>query len=71
MRNFSHLDDNQCIALAQSGESRAFSVLVTRYQDQVYRFLLRLTRSPDDALDLTQETFLRAYQALNRWHADA
>lgn len=71
MRNFDHLDDNQCVALAQGGENRAFSVLVTRYQERIYRFLLRLTRSPDDALDLTQDTFLRAYQGLERWRTDA
>jgi len=71
MRKFAHLDDDQCVALARDGEGLAFSVLVTRYQDQIYRFLLRLTRSPDDALDLTQDTFLRAHQALDRWRADA
>lgn len=32
---------------------------------------MRLTRSPDDALELTQETFLHAYQALARWTPDA
>lgn len=71
MRNFADLDDNQCAALAQGGEGKAFSALVARYQDRIYRFLLRLTRSPDDALELTQDTFLRAHQALDRWRPDA
>lgn len=71
MRNFAHLDDEQCAALAQGGEGKAFSALVARYQDRIYRFLLRLTRSPDDAQELTQDTFLRAYQALDHWYADA
>lgn len=49
----------------------AFSELVVRYQDRIYRFLLRLTRSHDDALDLAQETFVQAWTALHRWQARA
>jgi RNA polymerase sigma factor (sigma-70 family) len=71
MRNLAHLDDEQCAALAQQGEGKAFSVLVTRYQDRIFRFLLRLVRSRDDAQDLTQDTFLRAHQALAQWRADS
>lgn len=71
MRNLAHLDDEQCAALAQQGQGKAFSVLVTRYQDRIYRFLLRLVRSRDDAQDLTQDTFLRAHQALARWRTDS
>ena len=66
-----HLDDSECLARARQGEVAAFSELVARYQDRIYRFLLRLTRSPGDALELTQETFLNAYQALARWQPEA
>ncbi|HJV84808.1 MAG TPA: sigma-70 family RNA polymerase sigma factor [Noviherbaspirillum sp.] len=71
MKTLGHLDDLACVTLAQRGDGKAFSELVRRYQDRIYRFLLRLTRSPDDALELTQDTFLRAYQALERWQPDA
>jgi RNA polymerase sigma factor (sigma-70 family) len=71
MRPLAHIDDQQCVTRAQRGEGRAFSELVARYQDRVYRFLLRLVRSPDDARDLTQDTFMRAYQSLDRWRPDA
>ncbi|HJV79705.1 sigma-70 family RNA polymerase sigma factor [Noviherbaspirillum sp.] len=71
MRNLAHLDDIACVTLAKRGDGKAFSELVARYQDRIYRFLLRLTRSPDDALELTQDTFLRAYQGLERWRPDA
>lgn len=71
MRTLGHLDDDECVTRAQHGEARAFSELVARYQDRIYRFLVRLTRAEDDALDLTQETFLRAYQGLGRWRPDA
>lgn len=71
MPSFSHLDENECITRAQRGDVAAFSELVKRYQERIYRFLVRLTRSQDDALDLTQETFLRAYQGLPGWRPDA
>ncbi|RZI41855.1 sigma-70 family RNA polymerase sigma factor [Herbaspirillum sp. HC18] len=71
MRPFADIDDQQCVMRARQGEGRAFSELVARYQDRVYRFLLRLTRSRDDAMDLTQDTFMRAYQSLDRWQPDA
>lgn len=71
MRNLSHLDESECISRAQRGDVSAFSELVSRFQDRIYRFLVRLTRSQDDARDLTQETFLRAFQSLPRWAPDA
>lgn len=71
MQIFSHLDDHECVSRAQRGDGKAFSELVARYQDRIYRFLVRLTRSEDDALELAQETFLHAYQGLARWRPDA
>jgi RNA polymerase sigma factor (sigma-70 family) len=71
MRPLAHIDDQDCVTRAQRGEGRAFSELVARYQDRVYRFLLRLSRSPEDAMDLTQETFIRAYQGIERWRPEA
>lgn len=64
-------DDSADIARAQQGDVAAFSALVVRHQDRIYRFLLRLTQSSDDAQELTQETFLHAYQALVRWRPEA
>lgn len=70
MHNFKHLEDEACAAHAQRGERAAFSVLVLRYQDRIYRFLVRLTRAPDEAMELAQETFLGAYQALGQWQPE-
>ena len=70
MQNFKHLGDEECAALAQRGDRAAFSELVVRYQDRIYRFLVRLTRSPDEAIELTQDAFLNAYQALEHWQRE-
>lgn len=71
MRRLAHLDDTECITLARRGDRQAFSALVARHQDRIHRFLLRLTHSAEDALDLTQDTFLRAFQHLDQWRPEA
>ncbi|MCC7151097.1 MAG: sigma-70 family RNA polymerase sigma factor [Rubrivivax sp.] len=71
MPSLSQPDEADCIARAQRGEVAAFSELVTRYQDRIYRFLVRMTQSQEDARELTQETFLSAYQALPSWRPQA
>lgn len=71
MRIFRQLDDFGCIARAQGGDGAAFSELVARYQDRIYRYILRLTHSQEDARDLTQETFMHAYRGLAKWQPEA
>lgn len=71
MRSLHDLEESECITRAQRGDVAAFSELVRRHQDRIYRFLVRLTRSLDDARDLTQETFLRAFQHLKGWRPEA
>jgi len=64
-------DDVSLAGRARDGDRRAFGELVRRHQDRVFRFLLRLTGSRDDAYDLAQEAFLRAWQALPGWRPEA
>lgn len=64
-------DDASLAALAREGDSRAFVELVSRHQDRVFRFVLRMTGSRDEAMDLTQDTFMNAWQAMPRWRPDA
>ena len=59
------------IARAQAGDHRAFAELVRMYQDSVFRFILRLNGARDEAMDLTQETFMKAHQALPGWRPEA
>ena len=56
--------DEELVRKAALGSVGAFDVLVVRYQDRVYNVLARMCGSPDEAEDLAQETFLKAYRAL-------
>ena len=63
--------DNECVTRSRQGDSNAFGTLVRRYQDRLYRFILRMVGSRDEALELTQEVFLKAWQALPEWRPEA
>ena len=59
-------DDQGLIEACRAGETEAYGILVRRYQDRLYPTLLRLTGCAEDAQDLLQETFLRAWRHADR-----
>jgi RNA polymerase sigma-70 factor (ECF subfamily) len=58
------LDDGALVRACQAGRREAFDVLVRRHQRQLYQLCHRFTGSHDEASDLTQDVFVRAYRAL-------
>ena len=63
------IEEHRLIRHAQSGDRVAFAELVKAYYDRLYRWLYHLTRDRHTAEDLTQETFLKAFAALERFQA--
>ena len=57
--------DSTLIARFQSGESGAFNLLYLRHHSRIHGVILSIISNPDDALDLTQDVFLKVYQSLN------
>lgn len=64
-----HLDDAAAVAQARGGDEEAFRVLVERHGRSIYRLAYRMTGRPEDAEDVVQETFVRAYRQLSRFEA--
>jgi len=60
-------DDASLVRRCLKDDPDAFRLLVEKYQAEVYGTALRIVRRPEDAEDLTQETFLRAFRALGRY----
>ena len=54
-----------------AGDTDAFEALVTAYQKQVYNLALRTVGNEEDAADMTQEAFLRAYRSLGSFRGDS
>lgn len=61
----------QFIERLKAGEGAAFDRLVSERSGDVYALLYRLTEDAEEARDLTQETFLRAFQSIDRFRGDA
>jgi RNA polymerase sigma-70 factor, ECF subfamily len=59
------------VALAKEGDQQAFEELVRRTYSDSYTLALRLTCDEDDARDVVQESYLRAYKGLKRFRGDA
>ena len=61
---FREVEDRDLIARARRGKVEAYNLLVSRWEKRVYNYLYRLVGNREDALDLTQDAFLKAYQNL-------
>ncbi len=63
---FREVEDRDLITKARRGAVEAYNLLVSRWEKRVFNYLLRLVRDREDALDLSQEVFLKAYQNLGK-----
>jgi RNA polymerase sigma-70 factor (ECF subfamily) len=64
-------DDNEIIALVVQGNHRAYEVIVLRYQKLVFNVIYQIVKQQESAADLTQDTFVKAFQALNTFKRGA
>jgi RNA polymerase sigma factor (sigma-70 family) len=62
--------DAEAIARAREGDSGAFGVLVTRYEEAAFRAAYLVTRNADDAADMAQEAFVRAHAQLRTFRQE-
>lgn len=65
------LEDDALVARAKRGETPAFEVLVERYRNDVFAFSMRFVRNREEAWDISQEVFVKAYRGLRRFRGDA
>lgn len=61
------MQDELLIRRAQRGDADAFEQLLLEHQKNVYNLCYRMAGNPDDAMDLSQETFLRAWRFLDQY----
>ena len=65
------IHQERLIRRAASGDDGAFEQLMLAQQKQVYNLCLRMSGNPEDAFDLSQEAFLRAWRALAQYQFEA
>ena len=64
-------DENNLIARSLSGDSEAYGILVAQYQTMIRAMAFRMTGSLDDADELAQDAFVRAYQQLSSFNGSS
>ena len=63
--------DEMLVKKAKSGDDKAFSEIVRTYQDSVYNTALYIAGNRDDALDISQDVFLKLWRTLNSFRGEA
>lgn len=63
---FREVEDRDLVVKARKGNVDAFNLLVSRWERRVFNYLLKLLSDREDAMDLTQDVFLKAYQGLGK-----
>jgi len=64
MNNLNTMTDHELVVLYEQGNDQAFDILLSRYKDYIYSYILFLVRNQDFADDIFQETFTRAIVAI-------
>lgn len=63
--------DAALVKRVQEGDKKAFDLLVLKYQSKIINLVMRYLRDPDEANDVAQEAFLKAYRALPKFRGDS
>lgn len=71
VRRAARADEQVWIAACQRGDQAAFDLLVARYQRDIYRLCYRYVNNHEDANDMAQDAFLRAYRAIGKFRGDS
>ena len=64
-------EDSKLVVAARDGDMKAYDELIRRYQDRIYATIYHMTSNHEDANDLAQETFIKAYSALKSFKGDS
>lgn len=65
------MTDTELVTRVQHGDKSAFDLLVLKYQHRIIKLVGRYVREPADALDVTQDAFLKAYRALPNFRGES
>lgn len=63
--------DQLLVERVQNGDKRAFDLLVKKYQHRVIAVISRFVRDPDEAMDVAQDAFMKAYRALDKFRGES
>ena len=62
-----NIDDSALVQQCQKGDSQALERLIIKYQGRIYNVILKICANPDDAVELTQETFVKVMENMDKF----
>jgi RNA polymerase sigma-70 factor (ECF subfamily) len=65
------IEDNDLVAQCQRGDAQAFDTLVTRYRGKTYAMIYNMVHNEQDAWDLAQDAFLKAWKSIGRFRGQS
>jgi RNA polymerase sigma-70 factor, ECF subfamily len=65
------LDDETLVRRSQHGDPEAMTCLIVKYQDRVYNSILKICSNPDDAAELTQDTFVKVLESIGTFRGQS
>ena len=65
-----NLSDHSLIEATKNGDEDAYAIIITRYRSPITNYLYRFLNDYEEAVDLAQETFVRVYFAIDRYHTE-
>ncbi len=65
------IDESTLVAQTREGDAQAFTALVKRYESKIFRLAQHITQNREDAEDVLQETFLKAYEHLDQFQGNS
>ncbi|REJ77665.1 MAG: hypothetical protein DWQ47_14945 [Acidobacteria bacterium] len=68
--SFSDLSDHELIEATRDGDDAAYGEIVSRYKGQLVNYVYRMLGDYEEAVDLTQEAFVRVFLAIDRYHSE-
>src|SRR5213080_525182 len=71
MAAITEVDESQLVSKARAGDPDAFNELVNRYERKIFRLAKHITQNDEDAEDVLQETFLKAYEHLDTFQGNS
>ncbi len=68
---YTELDDDELVKLSQTGDTTAYDELVSRYREKVFGIVYGMVRNQDDAWDLAQDGFVKAWKSLDKFRGQS
>jgi RNA polymerase sigma-70 factor (ECF subfamily) len=64
-----YVDDNVLVERCRKGDPKALEILIIKYQDRIYNVILKICGNKDDAAELTQDTFVKVLQNIDKFQS--